>query len=89
MAIIQVQLDNNIKQEADDLFDTLGLDTQTAIKIFLKKSIEHQGIPFEVKKSFPNKESIEAMLEAKELCNDPNAKTYSSFSEVLKEVINN
>ena len=86
MALIQVRVDEDIKTEVDDLFSELGFDTPTAIRIFLKKALEYQGLPFDVKKSIPNKETINAMKEAEELNQDPNAKRYSSFSELLTEV---
>ena len=50
MSTLQVELDNTIRQAADSLFESLGLDTVTAIKIFLTASINAHGIPFAVKK---------------------------------------
>ena len=34
MAIMQIRLDNTLKEEADALFSSLGLDTPTAVRIF-------------------------------------------------------
>ncbi|MBQ7515682.1 MAG: type II toxin-antitoxin system RelB/DinJ family antitoxin [Schwartzia sp.] len=48
MATLQVTVDDAIKQNADRLFGSLGLDTATAIQIFLRAAIEHDGIPFPV-----------------------------------------
>ena len=48
--------------------------------------MRQQAIPFELKLETPNAQTIEAMLEAQRLCNDPNAKTYSSFAEILAEI---
>ncbi|MDR0249450.1 MAG: type II toxin-antitoxin system RelB/DinJ family antitoxin, partial [Oscillospiraceae bacterium] len=45
---IQVRVDDNLKDSADALFVSLGLDTSTAIRIFLVASIESGGIPFAV-----------------------------------------
>jgi len=47
---IQLRVDNFLKMAADDLFTKLGLDTSTAIRIFLTMAVETGGIPFEVKK---------------------------------------
>ena len=47
---IQVRVDDFLKQSADELFNSLGLDTSTAIRIFLTIAIENGGIPFEIKK---------------------------------------
>lgn len=48
MATFTYAVDDSTKQEADRLFASLGLDTATAIQIFLKASIENDGIPFPV-----------------------------------------
>ncbi len=46
---IQLRVDDVLKSAADKLFASLGLDTSTAIRIFLTMSVETGGIPFEVK----------------------------------------
>ena len=43
---IQVRVDDHLKESADLLFSSLGLDTSTAIRIFLMASMESGGIPF-------------------------------------------
>lgn len=50
---LQIRVDDFIKNAADELFSSLGLDTSTAIRIFLSISIETGGLPFEVKR--PNR----------------------------------
>ena len=47
-AILQTQIDSQIKKEADDLFNALGIDTTTAIRLFLKQAINQQKILFEI-----------------------------------------
>ncbi len=49
MATFQMTLDDDLKETADRLFKNLGLDTETAIRIFLKACIARDGIPFAVK----------------------------------------
>jgi DNA-damage-inducible protein J len=49
MATFQLRLDDTLKQKADSLFSSLGLDTSTAIRIFLSAAVENNGIPFLVK----------------------------------------
>ena len=48
-ATIQVRVDEQLKISADTLFSSLGLDTSTAIRMFLVASTETNGIPFAVK----------------------------------------
>ena len=48
MATLQIRIDDTIKKQADTLFSSLGLDTSTAIRIFLNAAVENDGIPFSV-----------------------------------------
>ena len=64
MATIQIRVDDSIKAAADNLFASLGLDTSTAVRMFLVAALENDGIPFEVKRTGnrkPNAELREAM----------------------------
>ena len=55
MATLQIRIDDTLKKQADTLFSSLGLDTSTAIRIFLNASIENAGIPFSVRhKTIPD-----------------------------------
>jgi len=45
---IQVRVEDQLKDSADILFSSLGLDTSTAIRIFLVASMKAGGIPFAV-----------------------------------------
>ncbi len=47
--IFQMRIEETLKNEASKLYDTIGLDLPTAIRMFLKKSIAEQGIPFSTK----------------------------------------
>lgn len=49
MATLQIRIDDTLKEQADTLFSSLGLDTSTAIRIFLNASVENAGIPFSVR----------------------------------------
>ena len=53
---ININVDSNIKKEATELFNSLGLNMSTAINLFLRKSINEGGIPFEIKISKPTRE---------------------------------
>ena len=46
---IQVRVDDRLKESADQLFSSLGLDTSTAIRMFLIASMKEGGIPFLIK----------------------------------------
>jgi addiction module RelB/DinJ family antitoxin len=66
MATIQIRVDDNTKTAIDSLFASLGLDTSTAVRMFLTASLEHDGLPFAVRrravKPAKNVESRTAMF---------------------------
>jgi len=59
---IQVRVDDILKDSADELFSSLGLDTSTAIRIFLNASLQTGGIPFAVTHGVNNDSSIRDAL---------------------------
>ena len=49
MSQIAVRVDDELKKEATLVFNELGLDMSTAVKLFLKQSVLTRSIPFELK----------------------------------------
>lgn len=56
--------------------------------MFLHQVILTDGIPFEIKKPKFNKETLEAIAEARALLKDPNAKTYYTMEELMEDLNN-
>lgn len=84
---ITVRVDAELKQNAEKLFSDLGLNMSSAINMFLKNSVNYNGIPFEVRKLTPNAETKAALAEYGEMKNNPKKyKRYSSFDDALSEV---
>jgi DNA-damage-inducible protein J len=46
--IIQIRVDETLKKDADLLFNDLGLDTPSAIRLFLKQALIQNGILFPI-----------------------------------------
>lgn len=65
MATLQIHIDDTTKKQADSLFSSLGLDTPTAIRIFLNAAIEHAGIPFSVQHKAPLGSLEEAIYDSR------------------------
>ena len=61
----QIRIDDQLKKDADSLFSSLGLDTSTAIRIFLNASLEHNGLPFPVVHKSKYNESLSAIQDAR------------------------
>jgi len=66
MATIQIRVDDDTKTAADALFRNLGLDTSTAVRMFLSASIANDGIPFAVKNRKPNADLLEAIQDTRD-----------------------
>ena len=77
---IQICVDDVLKKTADELFLSLGLDTSTAIRIFLTMAVETGGIPFDVK--IPNTSLKQSMLDV------INRKNLSPRYKTAEEAIN-
>lgn len=48
MAQVNIRLDDDLKNQADELFEELGLNMTTAVTMFVRQSVREGGIPFEV-----------------------------------------
>ena len=62
---LNIRTDKAIKDQAEIIFNELGLNMTTAINIFLKAVIRDQGIPFELKLEVPNDSTVVAIEEGK------------------------
>ena len=58
MATIQVRIDDSTKAAADSLFASLGMDTSTAVRVFLSAALDFGGIPFTLINSNHNDDRI-------------------------------
>lgn len=47
-ATLQVRLDSQLKKDADRFFASTGLDTTTAVRLFLRQVLIRKAIPFEI-----------------------------------------
>ena len=47
MAVLQVRVDDGLKKQAAEILEKEGLDLSTAVRMFLKKVVLHEGFPFD------------------------------------------
>ena len=48
MAQVNIRIDDELKNRADDIFKELGLNMTTAFTMFIRQTIRQGGIPFEI-----------------------------------------
>lgn len=85
---INVRVDSELKSQAELLFSDLGLNMSTAIVMFLKSAVSHDGLPFEVKRAVLNSETRAALAEYEQMKRNPEEyKRYDSFDDALNEVL--
>lgn len=46
---LTIRIDEDIKREAESLFNKIGMNISTAINVFFRQAIREQAIPFELK----------------------------------------
>ena len=87
-SVINVNVKNKIKKEANILFEKLGLNMSTAINMFLKKSIKENGIPFDLKLD-NEKELNETKEELRKMENhEIEYKKFKDVSSLMKDLDN-
>ena len=45
-SVTQLRIDEDLKNQATAIFEQLGLDLPTAVRMFLKRTVIQNGIPF-------------------------------------------
>lgn len=54
MSTIAVRVDDDLKKEANAIYQALGLDMTTAVRLFLKQTVLTKGIPFPISLERPS-----------------------------------
>lgn len=87
-AVINVRTEPEIKEKVEALYKSMGVSLSDAINIFLYKSIDYHGLPFDLVREIPNQETIAAMKEADDIINGKiPSKSYSSFKDALSDAL--
>lgn len=79
---LNIRTDKAIKDQAEIIFNELGLNMTTAINMFLRTAIREHGIPFELKLDIPNEVTAAAIEEGRKMINDPSAPKYSNMDDL-------
>ena len=78
----QIRIDKDIKEQVVRLFSDLGIDMSTAVNIFLRQCLLHDGLPFNVEKPQYNKATLQAMEEALKISRDSNVPAYDDLKDL-------
>lgn len=86
---LNIRIEPELKKEVETTLNDLGMNIADAVTIFLKQVVMTDSIPFIIKKPKANKETLEAIEEAKKIMKNPeNYKSYNNVYEIIEEIEN-
>ena len=86
---LNIRVEPNLKKEVETTLNDLGMNIAEAVTIFFKQIVMTESIPFEIKKPRYNRETLEAMKEAKEMMRNPEKyKAFDSVEELMEDLNN-
>lgn len=80
MSTINVRVDAKLKEESTKIFEELGLDMSTAIKIYLNQVVKKKAIPFDL-----TLEKSQFELALDDIING-REETFSNLSDLMKDL---
>lgn len=84
-SLVQVRIDDELKAQATAIYDALGIDLSTAVRMFLKRSVMVNGVPFNM--TLP-KQDFKAERAARALQELSDAAALNGTAEMSLEEIN-
>lgn len=87
---INVQVDAKDKEQATNILKDLGLNMSTAINMFVKQIIKHDGLPFEISNPKPSKELLEALEEGEQIIKEVKEgkrQGYNNVNEMMRAIL--
>ncbi len=83
-ATLSIRIDSDLKKRAEDMFADMGLNTSTAVNMFIHQVVRLGKIPFEVAADVSNKETLEAIDDVN---NNKNlSKAYDDMDELMRDL---
>ncbi len=79
---ICIRTDEEVKKDAEELFDSMGMSLSTAVNVFLKQAIRVNGMPFELKGCTPNATTRAAIKESDEKILSGKSKGYKDMDSL-------
>lgn len=85
-ASINIRLNAEMKKAAENVYAHYGLSLAEAVTVFIHQSCNVGGLPFDLRPSRPNAESLAAMAEANRISRDPSVKGYRDMRALFEEL---
>jgi DNA-damage-inducible protein J len=79
-ATTHARLTPEIKKEAEDILNKLGISISAAYEMFYRQIIAHDGLPFELR--IPNKKTLDAMNSAR----NGEGKKYDDVDSIFEDL---
>lgn len=86
-ATIQVRIDEDVKSQAVEILNDLGMDASTAINVFLRQVIAENGLPFQPTKARFNEVTLKAIEESDALVESGLSNRQKSVDGLFDEVL--
>ena len=80
---MSIRLDSEVKEQAQQVFNNLGMDMTTAINIFLRQAIQYQGLPFDVRLD-ENRKLLEVLTDLDQKRNM--SQSFESVSDLMEDL---
>ena len=84
MINLNVRVDAEVKKQAEALFNSLGLNMSTAINVFLRQSIEADGMPFEIRHQKMSQRTLDSIQDT--LNGNNLSRPFHDTAEMWKEL---
>lgn len=65
MKSLQIRLPAQLRDEADSVLSSMGIDLPTAVRLYLKKIVQTRSIPFSVEASHVEPIAVDAKTQAR------------------------
>lgn len=80
---VTIRVEKDLKEQADYLFNELGLNMTTAVNVFIRQSVRQGKIPFEISLA-PDYETLKLIDDVKN--NRNMSRTFDSVEELMEDL---
>ena len=80
---MSIRLDSEVKEQAQQVFNHLGMDMTTAVTIFLRQVLQYQGLPFDVRLD-ENRKLLQVLTDVDQHRNM--SQSFESVSDLMEDL---